>query len=116
LKMLQISRELAEQHYGVHRERPFFASLVEYITSAPVVVGVLEGPKAIDVTRATVGSTNPVEAAPGTIRGDRGLTIGRNLIHAAGGEQTAEKEIALFFGPEELISYQRAVDPWIVEE
>ena len=116
LKMMQISRELAERHYGVHRERPFFASLVEYITSAPVVVGVLEGPKAIEVTRATVGATNPVDAAPGTIRGDFGLTIGRNLIHASDGAESAEHEINLFFRPEELVSYERAVDPWIIEQ
>ncbi|MDI3340960.1 MAG: nucleoside-diphosphate kinase [Sphaerobacter sp.] len=116
LKLMQITRELAERHYEVHRERPFFAGLVAYITSAPVVVGVLDGPRAIEVTRATVGATDPVKAAPGTIRGDLGLTIGRNLIHASDGPETAEREIGLFFRPEELVSYERAVDGWIVEE
>lgn len=115
LKMLQISRELAERHYGVHREKPFFAGLVDFITSSPVVVGVLEGPNAIAVTRNTVGATNPVEAAAGTIRGDFGLDIGRNLIHASDGPETAAHEVALFFSEDELVSWERAVEGWIVE-
>lgn len=115
LKLIQISQELAEQHYGVHRERPFFAGLVNFITSSPVVVGVLEGPNAVAVTRATMGATNPVDAAPGTIRGDLGLDIGRNLIHGSDSVENAVKEIDLFFRPEELVSYDRAVEGWIVE-
>ena len=116
LKMIQVSRELAEQHYGVHRERPFFGGLVDFITSSPVVVGVLEGPNAIEVVRNTVGATNPGSAAPGTIRADFGLTIGRNLIHASDGPDTAQQEVALFFAPEELVSYERSVERWLIEE
>lgn len=115
LKMLQISQELAERHYGVHREKPFFGGLVDFITSSPVVVGVLEGPDAIAVTRNTVGATNPVDAAAGTIRGDFGLTIGRNLIHASDGAETAAQEVALFFNEDELVSYGMAVEGWIIE-
>lgn len=115
LKLIQISQELAEQHYGVHRERPFFAGLVNFITSSPVVVGVLEGPNAVAVTRATMGATNPVDAAPGTIRGDLGLDIGRNLIHGSDSVENAVKEIDLFFRPEELVSYDRVIEGWIVE-
>lgn len=116
LKMIQISRELAERHYGEHREKPFFGGLVRFITSSPVVVGVLEGPKAIEVTRSTVGATNPVSAAAGSIRGDFGLTIGQNLIHASDGPETAAREVALFFNDDELIRYERAIDRWILEE
>lgn len=115
MKFMAVSRELAEEHYAVHRERPFFRDLIAYITSAPVVAMVLEGPDAIRVARNTVGATSPVEAAPGTIRGDFGLQIGRNLVHASDGPETARAEIALWFGEEELVSYERAVDGWILE-
>ncbi len=115
LKMIQVSRELAERHYGVHKGKPFFPGLVDFITSSPVVVGVLEGPNAIEVTRSTVGATNPASAAPGTIRADFGLTIGRNLIHASDGNETAEHEINLFFNADELVSYDRAIDSWLIE-
>jgi len=113
LKLMHVSRELAEKHYAVHREKSFFPELVQFITSGPVVVGVVEGPDAIAITRRTVGATNPAEAAPGTIRGDFGLTIGQNLIHASDSPESAAYEIDLFFRPEELLSYQRAIDPWI---
>jgi nucleoside-diphosphate kinase len=116
LKMIQVSRELAEQHYGVHRERPFFGGLVDFITSSPVVVGVLEGPNAIEVVRNTVGATNPGSAAPGTIRADFGLTIGRNLVHASDGPDTALEEIQLYFSPDELLSYERSSGRWLIEE
>ncbi len=116
LKMIQVSRDLAERHYGVHKGKPFFAGLVDFITSSPVVVGVLEGPNVIDLTRATVGATNPGSAAPGTIRADLGLTIGRNLIHASDGADTAKNEIDLFFNADELVSYERAVDRWLIED
>lgn len=116
LKMMQVSRELAERHYGVHRGKPFFEGLVDFITSSPVVVGVLEGPSAIEMTRSTVGATNPATAAPGTIRADFGLTIGRNLIHASDGPETAGVEIELFFSADELVSYERAVDVWLIED
>jgi len=115
LKMIQISRELAEKHYAVHRERPFFGGLVDFITSSPVVVAVLEGPNAIEVVRNTVGATNPGSANPGTIRADFGLTIGRNLVHASDGPDTARDEIQLYFVPEELVSYERSIESWLIE-
>jgi nucleoside-diphosphate kinase len=115
LKMIQVSRELAEQHYAEHRGKPFFEGLVGFITSSPVVVGVLEGPSAIDVVRATVGATNPATSAPGTIRADFGLTIGRNLIHASDGPDAAQREVSLFFSPDELVSYERSIDRWLIE-
>ena len=116
LKLLQVSRELAERHYGVHRGKSFYPGLVDYITASPVVVGVLEGPGAVAVVRSTVGATDPAKADAGTIRGDLGISIGRNLIHASDGAETAEHEIGLFFQPAELVSYQRALDRWILEE
>lgn len=114
MKMLQVSDELARRHYAEHEGKGFFAGLVSYITSAPVVALVVEGTGAVAVVRAMVGSTKPGEAAPGTIRADYGLEIGRNLIHASDGVETAKREIALWFG-EDLISWQRATDPWIFE-
>jgi len=114
LKMMQVSEELAREHYAVHAERPFFNSLIQYITSAPVVALVLEGTDAIAVVRSTVGATKPAEAAPGTIRADFGLEIGRNLVHASDGTDTAASEIALWFG-DELISWRRDTDSWIFE-
>ncbi|HET9014486.1 MAG TPA: nucleoside-diphosphate kinase [Thermomicrobiaceae bacterium] len=116
LKLQRVSRELAERHYGVHRGKPFYQGLVDYITSGPVVVGVLEGPDAVAAVRNTVGATDPAKAAAGTIRGDLGVAIGRNLVHASDGAETAAHEIGLFFQPDELVSYSRALDPWILEE
>lgn len=115
LKLMQVSRDLAEQHYGEHREKPFFGDLVSFITSSPVVVGVVEGPDAVQVTRSVVGATNPVDATAGTIRGDFALSIGQNIIHASDGVDTAKREIGLFFNEDEIISYQRDIDRWIVE-
>ncbi len=114
LKFMQVSEELARKHYAVHAERPFFASLIQYITSAPVVAMVVEGTNAITAVRNTVGATKPAEAAPGTIRADFGLEIGRNLVHASDGPDTAVSEIALWFG-EDLVNWARANDPWIFE-
>lgn len=114
LKMVQVTREFAEQHYAVHRERPFFPGLVQYITSAPVVAMVVEGTNAIQAVRQTVGATRPHEAAPGTIRADFALEIGRNLVHASDGPETAQTEIALWFGAD-LIAWERALDPWLFE-
>jgi nucleoside-diphosphate kinase len=116
LKLIQITPELAEQHYGVHKGKPFYAGLVKHITSAPVVVGVVEGPKAISLVRTTMGPTNPTEAGPGTIRGDYGLEIGFNIIHGSDGPETAVQEINLFFKPEELIEYTQATQRWIYEQ
>ena len=114
MKMIQVSDALARQHYAVHAERPFFKGLIEYITSSPVVALVLEGTGAIGVVRSTVGATEPEEAAPGTIRADFGLEIGRNLVHASDGPDTAASEISLWFG-EEPIDWPRNIDAWIFE-
>jgi nucleoside-diphosphate kinase len=115
MRLIHIDRELAERHYGVHRGKPFFEGLVSYITSAPVVVATLEGPNAISVVRTTMGATNAAEAAPGTIRGDFALEIGRNLVHGSDSEQSAKDEIALYFKAEDIVDYGRAIDPWVSE-
>lgn len=114
MRFVQVDEVLARRHYAVHESRPFFAGLIEYITSAPVVAMVVEGTNAIAVVRNTVGATKPAEAAPGTIRADFGLEIGRNLVHASDGPETAASEIALWFG-EDLVDWPRAADPWIFE-
>jgi len=115
LKLIQISRELAERHYAVHKGKPFYAGLIEYITSSPVVVMALEGNDIIDIARRTMGATKPGEAAPGTIRADFGLEIGRNLVHGSDGPETAAFEVPLFFAADELLSYARDADRWIFE-
>jgi len=115
MKLIQIDEALARRHYSVHEGKPFFEGLIRYITSAPVVVMVLEGKKAIEVVRRTMGATNPVEAAPGTIRADFALEIGRNLVHGSDGPETAQREMALFFREEELVSWQRDTDKWVFE-
>lgn len=114
-KFMQISRELAAQHYQIHLGRPFYEGLINYITSAPVMVMVWEGPGAIAAIRQTMGSTLPLEAAPGTIRHDFGLEVGRNLTHGSDSPENGEKEVALFFRPEELVSWTRDTDRWIFE-
>ena len=114
LRMLQVSQELASQHYAVHQGKPFYAGLIQYITSAPVVAMVVEGTNAIQAVRQTVGATRPHEAAPGTIRADLAIEIGRNLVHASDGPETAAMEIALWFG-DSLINWSRANDSWIFE-
>ncbi len=115
LKIVHVSVEFAHRHYAVHVGKPFFAGLIKYITSGPVVAMVLEGTNAIEVARATMGATNPAKAAAGTIRADFGLEMGRNLVHGSDGPETAAFEIGLWFGPNELVSYGRSVDPWIFE-
>lgn len=115
LKLMQVPREQAETHYGVHRGKPFYEGLVNFITSGPVIVAVLEGPQAIEAVRNIMGATNPVNSAPGSIRGRWALQIGMNLIHGSDSPETAGSEIDLFFRPDELVSYQRAVDNWISE-
>ncbi|HXR65435.1 MAG TPA: nucleoside-diphosphate kinase, partial [Ktedonobacteraceae bacterium] len=115
LKLMHITPELAETHYGVHKGKPFFNGLVKHITSSPVVVGVVEGPKAISVVRTTMGATNAAEAIPGTIRGDYALEIGFNIIHGSDGPETAAQEINLFFRPEELVEYTLATQQWVYE-
>jgi nucleoside-diphosphate kinase len=114
LKLIEVSRDLAERHYAVHREKPFFAGLVEFITSGPLVAAVLEGPNAISVVRAMNGATRPHEAAPGSIRGDFALETARNLVHASDGPETAAAEVALWFDPPELVVYEREIDRWVL--
>lgn len=115
MKLLRITRELAERHYAEHVGKPFFPGLVEFITSAPVIAIAWEGKDAIRVVRATIGATNPVEAAPGTVRADFGLDKGRNLVHASDGPESAARELELFFGAGELVSWERDVDRWVAE-
>ncbi|OKH20087.1 nucleoside-diphosphate kinase [Hydrococcus rivularis NIES-593] len=115
LKMMKVSRELAEQHYDVHRERPFFGSLVEFICSAPVVAMVWEGDGVVASARKLIGATNPLTSEPGTIRGDFGVSIGRNLIHGSDAIETAQREISLWFAPEELVSWEPANKSWLYE-
>jgi len=115
MKLMQIGQELAERHYGIHRGKPFFEGLIRYITSAPVVVMAWQGPNAIEMVRATMGATNPLQATPGTIRADFALEIGRNLVHGSDGPETAEHELSLFFEPGELLSWGRDTDRWINE-
>ena len=115
MKMMQVSTDLAREHYAVHEGKPFYEPLIQYITSSPVVVLVVEGPNAIEITRNTMGATNPVSAAPGTLRADYGLEIGRNLVHGSDGPETAVAEIALWFDRSEILSYKRDVDRWILE-
>jgi nucleoside-diphosphate kinase len=114
MKMVHVSQELAEKHYAVHQGRPFYNSLIEYITSGPVVAMVLESTDAIAVARNTMGATKPAEAAPGTIRADFGVEIGRNLVHGSDGPDTAAFEIGLWFG-DDLPGWQRSTDDWIFE-
>ena len=115
MKLIQITPALARRHYAIHEGKPFFDGLIQYITSSPVVVMVVEGKKAIETVRATMGATNPVTAAPGTVRADYALEIGRNLVHGSDGPETAKTEVALFFKPEELLEYARDTDKWIFE-
>jgi len=114
LKLVQVDRALAEAHYAVHRDRPFFASLVEFITSSPLVAAVLDGPNAIAVVRAINGATRPHEAAPGSIRGDFALETAQNLVHASDSPENAAAEVALWFRETELVDYERDVDRWVL--
>jgi nucleoside-diphosphate kinase len=115
LKFMSLSNALARAHYKEHVGKPFFKSLVDYITSCPIVAMVLEGPKAIELCRATIGATDPLAATPGSIRGDFGATIGRNLVHGSDGARAAKREIKLFFRPSELSRYNLTATRWIVE-
>jgi nucleoside-diphosphate kinase len=115
LKLMQPSRELAEQHYAVHKERPFFAGLVNFIISGPLVAMVWEGEGVIASARKLIGATNPLNAEPGTIRGDFGVSVGRNLIHGSDAPETAEQEIKLWFTDKELVSWQPSITSWLYE-
>ena len=115
-KFMQVSRELAERHYAVHKGKQFYDGLISYITSAPVMAMVWEGPNAVSAVRQTMGSTRPTEAAPGTVRHDFALEVGRNLTHASDSTGTGEDEVALWFSEQEIVIWSRANDPWIFEK
>jgi nucleoside-diphosphate kinase len=113
LKTMEVSPSLAEKHYGVHKGKPFYLGLIDFITSGPVVVGVLEGPDAVAAVRKTMGATRPSEADPGSIRGRYAIDMSHNLIHGSDAPETAEFEINLFFEPHEILEYRRDIDRWI---
>lgn len=115
MKMMTASRELAEKHYEVHKERPFFPGLVNFITSSPVVAMVWEGEGVVASARKIIGATNPLNAEPGTIRGDFGINVGRNIIHGSDAIETARVEISLWFKEQELSAWEPSLTPWIVE-
>ena len=115
LKMIQMDAALARRHYAIHLGKPFFEKLVAYITSAPIIAAVFEGPRAVDVARRTIGETDPASAGAGTIRGDLSVEIGRNLVHGSDSPENAQEEIELFFSPQEVIPYEREIDRWIIE-
>ncbi len=112
-KLMQITPELAGEHYGEHKERPFFGELVDFITSGPVFAMVWEGENVIATSRLLVGATNPKESAPGTIRGDFAVTVGKNIIHGSDSSDSAVREIGLFFKEEELVSYAKDSNNWV---
>ena len=116
LKFMKVSRELAESHYDVHKERPFFAGLVDFITSGPVVAMVWEGEGVVAAARKMIGATNPLTAEPGTIRGDFGIDIGRNIIHGSDAIETAQREISLWFSNDELVNWHLQMMPWLSEK
>lgn len=115
MKFIQMTQELAERHYAVHQGRPFYADLVAYITSGPVVAMAWAGNDAIKAARNTIGATNPVEANAGTIRGDFGMEIGRNLVHGSDSPENGVKEVSLFFADTEIVDWQRVTEAWICE-
>ena len=114
LKLVTVDRELAERHYDVHRAKPFFEGLVEFITSGPLVALALDGPNAIAVVRAINGATRPHEASPGTIRGDFALETAQNIVHASDSAETAATELDLWFDADELLDYERDIDRWVL--
>jgi nucleoside-diphosphate kinase len=113
--MMVITEDLAKRHYGEHEGKPFFTDLVSFITSGPVVAMVVEGKEAVSVSRTLIGATDPKEAAPGTIRGDFGIDVGRNLVHGSDSLESAKREISLFFTPVEIIEYKRTDEDWLYE-
>lgn len=115
MKLMNVSTSLAREHYKEHVGKPFFKGLVEYITSTPVVAMAIEGPNAIDICRTTIGATNPVAATPGSIRGDFGVQVGRNLVHGSDSVKNGKREVKLFFKAAELVSYKRTAQRWITE-
>ena len=115
IRLMQVDEELAGRHYAEHVDRPFFGSLVSFITSGPIVAMIWEANNAVALARQTMGATNPGEASPGTIRGDFGVDIGRNIVHGSDGPESAEREIGLFFGEDGGLEYARSADQWIIE-
>jgi nucleoside-diphosphate kinase len=113
--MFQMEDAVARRHYAEHAGKPFFSGLISYITSGPIIAAVLEGTDAVEAVRKTMGATNPAKSEPGTIRGDLGLEMGRNLIHGSDSLDSAKREIALFFSDDQLHGYERDVDRWIFE-
>jgi nucleoside-diphosphate kinase len=114
-KFMKVSPELAETHYAIHKSKPFYDSLIKYITSSPVMAMAWEGNNAVAAVRQTMGSTNPIDAAPGSVRHDFGLDIGRNITHASDSVENGEKETALWFSPTELVDWQSDSEAWIYE-
>ncbi|QJC96628.1 Nucleoside diphosphate kinase [Bacillus mojavensis] len=112
-KLMRVTEQMAEKHYAEHQGKPFFGELVEFITSGPVFAMVWEGENVVEVTRQLIGKTNPKEALPGTIRGDFGMFVGKNIIHGSDSLESAEREIHIFFKDEELVSYQQLMTGWI---
>ena len=115
LRLLQVERSMAEKHYVEHEGKPFFTGLVTYITSSPIIAAVFEGTSAVNAARQTIGSTNPTESSPGTIRGYFGLEIGRNLIHGSDSVESATREIAIFFEGQPVIQWEKDTDKWVFE-
>lgn len=115
MKLMQVDQTLAHRHYEAHGERPFFPGLVQFITASPVVALAVRGPNSVELVRQTMGATNPAAAAPGTVRGDLGIDIGRNLIHGSDSAEAAEREVGLFFAAGEIIEWERSAEGWIVE-
>jgi len=113
MKLIHMDKALAQQHYGIHKEKPFFNDLVKFITSSPIIAAVFEGERAIEIIRQTMGATDPAKASSGSVRGDFGLDVQQNLVHGSDSAENARKEIELFFKPEEILSYKRDIDKWI---
>lgn len=115
MKLMRVSHELANRHYEEHIGKPFFDGLVRFITSSPVVACVLQGPGAVAVVRQAMGVTDPKQASPGTVRGDLGLEVGRNLVHGSDSPESAAREVALFFTEDEIVDWDASVAPWVIE-
>ena len=115
MKLMQVDEDLAGRHYGEHVDRPFYRGLVDFITSSPVVAMVWEADNAVALVRQTMGETDPGKSPPGTLRGDLGINIGRNLVHGSDSPESAQREVGLFFQTGEILSYDRNVEPWIIE-
>jgi nucleoside-diphosphate kinase len=115
MKFMKVTKEMAEQHYGEHKGKPFYEGLVSYITSGPIVAMALEGKNAVALARQIIGATKPLEAAPGTIRGDLAVEIGRNIVHGSDSPENGQREIGIFFKPEEIVEWTGSLNKWIWE-